>query len=339
MRRRLLSPAKLAGGIVFILVVTALVLYAVPSHNYLLLPDKAHPVGPLVTVQGGHKSQDAGGIYFVDVFERRASVFESLFPWIHNGSTLVPAKLIVPPGVSDQAAQQADLRAMAISQKVAAAVALRRLGYKVVVRPSGVIVAELESTSNAAGKVQSGDVIVSVNGSPTQTITQLRTAMAKIKPGGVVSLAIVRGSQHLIENVKTMPDPTNKNRAIVGFAPEQAAQIKLPIKVRIDTGNVGGPSAGLAFALEVMEKLGHDVDHGYRVAATGEIELNGAVTAIGGVKQKTVGAHATGVDVFLVPVAGDNAREAQRYAHGLRIIPVKSFAQALHALATLPPKR
>ncbi|HEX6789248.1 MAG TPA: S16 family serine protease [Gaiellaceae bacterium] len=338
MQRRLLSPAKLAGGAVFLLVLTALILYAVPSHNYLLLPDKAHPVGPLVTVQGAHKQQDGGGIYFVDVFERRASVFESLFPWIHNGSTLVPASLIVPPGVSDQAAQQADLRAMAISQKVAAAVALRRLGYKVVVRPSGVIVAELESTSHAAGKVQSGDVIVSVNGGPTPTIAQLRTAMAKVKPGAVVSLAIVRGSQHLIENVKTMPDPTDKNRAIVGFAPEQAAQIKLPIKVRIDTGNVGGPSAGLAFALEVMEKLGHDVDHGYRVAATGEIELNGAVTAIGGVKQKTVGAHATGVDVFLVPVAGDNAKEAEHYAHGLRIIPVKSFAQALHALATLPPK-
>jgi Lon-like protease len=338
MRRRLLSPAKLAAGAVFLLVLAALVLYAVPSHNYLLLPDKAHPVGPLVSVQGEHQDRNAGGIYFVDVFERRASMFESLFPWIHSGSTLVPASLIVPPGVSDKAAQQADLRAMAISQKVAAAVALRRLGYKVVVRPSGVIVAELESSSHAAGKVQSGDVIVSVNGTPTQTIAQLRTAMAKVKPGAVVSLALVRGAQHVIENVKTMPDPTDKERAIVGFAPEQAAQIKLPIKVKIDTGNVGGPSAGLAFALEVMEKLGHDVDHGYRVAATGEIELNGAVTAIGGVKQKTVGAHATGVDVFLVPVAGDNAREAQRYAHGLRIIPVKSFAQALHALATLPPK-
>jgi PDZ domain-containing protein len=338
MRRRFLSPAKIGGGAVFLLVLTALVLYVVPSHNYLLLPDKAHPVGPLVTVQGEQSQKEDGGIYFVDVFERRASVFESLFPWIHNGSTLVPASLIVPPGVSDQAARQADLHAMAISQKVAAAVALRRLGYKVVVRPSGVIVAELENTSQAAGKVQTGDLIVSVNGAPTHTIAQLRAAMAKVKPGDVVSLALVRGSQHLIANVKTMPDPLDKHRAIVGFAPEQAAQIKLPIKVRIDTGNVGGPSAGLAFALEVMEKLGHNVDHGYRVAATGEIELNGAVTAIGGVKQKTVGAHATGVDVFLVPVAGDNAREAERYAHGLRIIPVKSFAQALHALATLPPK-
>jgi PDZ domain-containing protein len=109
------------------------------------------------------------------------------------------------------------------------------------------------------------------------------------------------------------------------------------LKVRIDAGNVGGPSAGLAFALEVMEKLGHNVDRGYRVAATGEIELNGAVTAIGGIKQKTFGVREAHADVFLVPV--DNAKDARRYAHGLRIIAVKSFPQALRALATLPPKR
>jgi PDZ domain-containing protein len=338
MQRRLFSPAKLLGGAVFLLVVTGLILRAVPSDDYLLLPDKAHPVAPVVTVQGQHAPQGSGGIYFVDVFERRASVFDSLFPWIHDGSTLVPASLIVPPGVSDQAAQQADLRQMAISQKVAAAVALRRLGYKVDVQPKGVVVTELESASHATGKVQTGDLIVSVNGQPTRTIAQLQSVMAKVKPGEVVSLALVRGSQHLIANVKTIADPQERRRAIIGFAPVQASQIKLPIKVSIVTGNVGGPSAGLAFALEIMEKLGHNVDRGYKVAATGEIGLNGAVIAIGGVKQKTFGAREAGADVFLVPVAGDNAKEAERYAHGLKIIPVKSFAQALHALATLPPK-
>jgi PDZ domain-containing protein len=86
-----------------------------------------------------------------------------------------------------------------------------------------------------------------------------------------------------------------------------------------------------------MEELGRDVDHGYRVAATGALELDGAVTPIGGVKQKTLGVRNADADVFLVP-AGDNAREARRYADGLRIIAVKSFPQALRALATLPRK-
>jgi PDZ domain-containing protein len=329
---------KLALGALILAIVAGVVLYVVPSDDYLLLPDKAHPVAPLVRVQGGHASNGTGGIYFVDVFERRASVFESIFPWIHHGSTLVPARLIVPPGVSDNAVRQADLRAMSISQKVAAAVALRRLGYKVVARPSGVVVAALEGTSHADGKMKPGDLIVSVNRSPTSTISQLRKQMAKVSPGATVTISIVRGTQRLAVRVQTIPDPLDKRRAIIGFSPEQAAEINLPLKVRIDAGNVGGPSAGLAFALEVMEKLGRKIDRGYRVAATGEIELDGQVGAIGGIKQKTFGAREAHADVFLVPVAGDNAKDAVHYAHGLRIIPVKTFAQALRALATLPRK-
>ena len=134
----------------------------------------------------------------------------------------------------------------------------------------------------------------------------------------------------------SMASSYDAKRAIVGFAPEQAATIRLPLAVKIDAGNVGGPSAGLAFALEVMEELGHNVAHGYRVAATGEMELNGAVAPIGGVRQKVFGVREAGVDVFLVP--GENAAVARRYAHGVRVIPVKSFPQALRALATLPPK-
>ena len=84
-----------------------------------------------------------------------------------------------------------------------------------------------------------------------------------------------------------------------------------------------------------MEELGLDPVHGHRVAATGEINPDGSIGPIGGVKQKTIGAREAHVDAFLVP-AGDNAREARKHAGGLRIIPVETFPQALHALATLP---
>jgi PDZ domain-containing protein len=340
--RAKLTPLRLAGTLVGLIVAAAVVLYLVPSNDYLLLPDTAHPVAPLVDVKGGKDPSGPGGIFFVDVFERRASMFESLFPWIHDGATLVPAKLIVPPGVSDNAVRQADLREMSISQRVAAAVALKRLGYKVVARPSGVIVAALDSRSHAVGKLHPSDLIVSVNGVSTDTIAELRAQLAKVKPGEPVERGISRGiaanqGKDFVVTVKTMADAVNEKRAIVGFAPEQAAEIRLPLKVSIDAGNVGGPSAGLAFALEVMEELGHNVDRGYKVAATGQIELDGKVTSIGGVKQKTFGVRKAKADVFLVP-AGENAREARRYANGVRIIAVKSFPQALHALATLPAK-
>ena len=288
-------------------------------------------------VQGGHDPAGPGGIYFVDVFERRANMLESLFPSIRDGSTLVPASAIVPPGVSDAALRRADLRQMSISQRVAAAVAERRLGYHVVAKPSGVIVDAIEIGSHATGKLQPTDVIVAVNDKPTLTIAALRAQLAVVRPGGSVTLRVRRAANVLALTVRTIADPNAPRRAIIGFQPAQAADIHLPLRVEIASGDIGGPSAGLAFALEVMQKLGRNVARGYRVVATGEMLLDGTVAPIGGVKQKTIGARDAKADVFLVP-AGENATEARRYAHGLRIIAVQSFPQALHALATLPPK-
>jgi len=334
---RLLSPARLAGTAVGLLLVAAIVLYLAPSSDFLLLPDRAHAVAPLVHVQGGKPPTGPGGIYFVDVFERRASMLESLFPFIRSGSTLVPAKLIVPPGVSDNALRRADLREMSISERVAAAVALHQLGYHVVAQPSGVIVSALAVGSHAIGKLQPTDVIVAVDERPVRTPSDLRRLIRRHRPGETVRFAVRSGAGLRTVTVKTVADPANPTRAIVGVLVDQSANVRLPVPVRIDTQGVGGPSAGLAFALDLMEQLGRDVDHGYRVAATGEIALDGSVGPIGGVEQKTIGARRSHVDVFLVP-AGDNAREARRYAGGLRIIPVDSFRQALRSLATLPPK-
>ena len=106
----------------------------------------------------------------------------------------------------------------------------------------------------------------------------------------------------------------------------------------IDAGNVGGPSAGLAFALEVMEELGHNVDHGYKVAATGQIELDGTVDADR--RREAEDVRRPEGESGRLPRArlGITRGRRRRYANGLRIIAVKSFPQALHALATLPPK-
>ncbi len=336
-RPRRITPARVAGLLAAALVATLVALYLVPSDDYILLPDVAHPVASLVHVAGGRAASGPGGIYFVDVFERRASELEALFPWLHSNATLEPANAIVAPCSSDQQAEQAALREMSFSQRVAAAVALRRLGYRVGIDRNGVFVSQLIAGTNAPCRLQPNDVIVSVDGTPTPTIGKLHALVSAMKVGTTVALGVRRGGKQITVRVKTSPDPLDPKRAIIGFAPDQSARITLPIRVAIDAGNVGGPSAGLAFALELMEKLGRDVDRGYRVAATGQMELDGSVAPIGGVEQKTIGARRAGVDVFLVP-AGENAQLARRYAGGLRIIAVKTFPQALRALATLPRK-
>jgi PDZ domain-containing protein len=221
---------------------------------------------------------------------------------------------------------------MAFSHRVAAVVALRRLHYHVVAKPTGVLVAQVILGTHAPCHLQDRDVVVAVDGTPTPTEAALHNALGQVEPGAVVKLRVRRDGKLLTVPVRTVDV---QGRALVGFVPDQSATIKLPIRVGIDTGDVGGPSAGLAFALELMQKLGRNVLHGHNVAATGAIELNGAVSPIGGIKQKTYGARKAGVDVFLVP-AGQNARDARRYAGPVRIIPVRTLDQALHALATLP---
>jgi PDZ domain-containing protein len=330
-----LTPARLAAAGLLLLVIVGLVLWLAPSDSYIFLPDKAHPVAPLVSVPGGKEPRDGGGIYFVDVFVRKASWLERLFPGIREGSTIVPASVVQPPGVSERARRTEDLRAMSRSQEVAAAVALRTLGYKVTAQSTGVLVQDVARDAPAAGRLQPTDVIVSVDGQRVRTPAELRRLLGAHPVGTRFRIGVRRGNGLQEVVVRTVADPSRRGHPILGIYVAQAATVHLPVNVRIDAGDVGGPSAGLAFALDILEELGRDVDHGHRIAATGEIDFDGTVEQIGGIRQKTIGVREAGIHLFLVP-AGENAVEARRYADGVRIIPVKNFQQALRALATLP---
>jgi PDZ domain-containing protein len=336
---RLLSPFRLAWAGFILLVVTLTILLTQGSDKYLEIPDNAHPLANLVQVRDAKPDADGGGIYYVDVLLNRASLLESYIPFIRpEGSDLIDRSQVVEPGITDQESRQLDLATMKISQDIASVVALRELGYRVPISPGGIRVVAVTAGSRASGVLRPGDVIVAANGKQVRTQTDIAAVLARRKPGDTVKITVRRGGKKLTFSIRTTADPQNPKRAIVGVLPIQALSVRLPFAIKFNLRKVGGPSAGLAFALELLEKKGRDVDRGYKIAATGEIQLNGSVTRIGGIKQKTIGARKSHVDVFLVPVDGDNARDAKRYADGLRIIPVKSFQQALQALATLPPK-
>ena len=319
--------------------VTGLVLWRYPSDTYVLLPDQAHPAGAVVSVKGAKPDRNGGGIYFLDVIQRKATLLEDMFhSTAPSGASFVPPAEVTPPGVSESQTEQVDLGEMALSQQIAAAVGERAFGYKVTTNPSGARVVLVEGGAPADGKLLPGDVIVAVDGHPVKTSAAARALLRRRKPGDTLRLGVRNRSGLRTVDIKTIADPKHPSTPIVGIYIDQAAQIHLPVPVKIQTGNIGGPSAGLAFALEVLQKLGRNVDRGYKVAATGEIFLDGAVGPIGGARQKIYGARKSGVDVMLVP-AGDNAKIAKRYAGSVKVIPVESFRQALHALATLPPKR
>jgi Lon-like protease len=336
---RMLSPFRLISAGLILLIATLLILVTRTSDSYLEIPDNAHPLADLVKVPDARPDMNGGGIYYVDILLKPASLLESLVPVVRpDGSDLIDRTQVVQPGISDQERFELDLATMKVSQSIASVVALRQLGYRVPISPAGVRVVAITSGSRAAGQLRPGDVIVGANGKQVRTRTDLAAALARLKPGDVAKITIRRGGKKLQFSIRTTADKQEPKRAIIGVLPIQALNVRLPFPIQFNLRKVGGPSAGLAFALQLLEKKGRDIDHGYKIAATGEIQLDGSVTRIGGIKQKTIGARKSDIDVFLVPVDGDNAREAKRHAGGLRIIPVKSFQQALQALATLPPK-
>jgi PDZ domain-containing protein len=328
---RWFTPARLAAGGLFLLGAAAFVLWLLPADGTdIRLVDPAHPVDPIVSVPDDAKTPSPGPIYFVDVRERQARLLERLVPFLRpSGSSIVPA-----PPVSSTVEQQIGQQDMTESQKVAAVVALDHLGYKVHATSGGVTVVLVEKGAPAAKVLRTSDVIVAADGHKVTSVLALRAVLAKHRPGDVVQITFARAGKRKTVAIKTVADPQDSKRALVGVSARDNLTVKLPVKIKIDAGGVGGPSAGLAFALDILQELGRNVTHGHKIAATGEIALDGTVGPIGGVKQKTFGARKAGVDAFLVP-AGENAQEARRYADGLRIIPVKNFPQALRALATL----
>jgi PDZ domain-containing protein len=325
-------PLALVVVLLALAVATAGVLWFVPSDHYIVLPDRARPVDPLVSIPGESRDDDEAGVYMVDVRVGRASLLERLAPSLHEGATLVPAEVLNPAGVSDRQRRTSSLNQMSRSQLVAITVALRELGREVSVDPAGAEVVLVQPGSPADGTLLVGDVVVEALGRPVETTADLRRVMSPVSPGATVELTVRRGEDEVDLRVGTRATQEGPRRAVVGVQVRDAEDFEFPLDVEIDAGSIGGPSAGLAFALQIVDELGNDLDGGRRVVATGEITLEGDVLAVGGIPQKTIGARETEADVFLVPDA--NAAEARRFAEDLEIVAVSDFDEALSVLAT-----
>jgi PDZ domain-containing protein len=322
-------PLTALVGVVVAFAALVGVLWLIPSNHYLVRPAPARPVDPLVSVPGESTAVRKAGIYMVAVRVSRASLFERLFPGIYGHADLVPEHVLNPTGVSDQQRKEQGFEQMSHSQKVAVAVALRELGYTV---RGGAKIARFTPNAAAAGTLRVGDLVVEARGQIVDSPDDLARIMRAVRPGQSVPLVVRRGDRTLRVTAATRADADDPDRAVLGVFLEEPNEFRFPVNVRISTPGIGGPSAGLAFALDIVDERGHDIDRGRTVVATGELSLGGQVLPIGEIQQKTVGAREAGANIFLVPDA--NAAEARKNAQGLRIVPVSTFSEALAALAT-----
>jgi Lon-like protease len=269
-----------------------------------------------------------GGIYMVDILVRRASLFERIFPQVYGDAELVPQEVVNPAGLSERERKQESLSEMSVSQQIAIAVALENLGHDV--DPLGAEVVRIVPDAPAEGKLEVGDVIVGLKGEKVSSPEELIRLMRGHRPGTPVRLTVRRKGRELDLVVGTRAAGGDEQRAVVGV--QIQPEFRFPVGIRIDARNIGGPSAGLAFALDIVDELGDDLDRGRRVVVTGTLDLDGTVGAIGGIEQKTVGARLVDADLFLVP--DGNAADARSNAEGLEIVAVSNFEEALAALTT-----
>src|SRR6185503_10095344 len=230
-----------ASGL-FLLGAAAFVLWLLPdSGTDIRLVDPAHPVDPIVSVPDDARTPQPGPIYFVDVREREARLLERLLPFVRpSGSSLVPA-----PPVSS-----------AVEQQIGAVVALDHLGYKVKATSGGVTIVLVQQGAPAAKILRTSDVIVAADGHKVSSVANLRAVLARHRPGDVVRITFVRDGKRMTAAIKTVADPQDPKRALVGVSARDNLKVTLPVRIKIDAGGVGGPSAGLAFALDILQELG-----------------------------------------------------------------------------------
>ncbi len=309
------------------------------SGYYAFLPDPAHPAAQVVHVAGEQQPAQGSGFYFVDVNLLQANLIQKLWAeHLVDGAALVPDSQILSPGQSNQQRVSEDMRAMTSSQQTAQVVAERALGKPVTIDPLGAQLVAIENGLPAArAGIKAGDIVTAANGHQVHSAADLISAMSGVKPGAQVQLVLTKAGSVTLTTVANSKLP---GRALIGVSIDDAVRVgRIPIPVTFSTGGIGGPSAGLAFSLEIYDALsGRHLLNGHKIAVTGELDLSGGVHEIGGVQQKTVGAIDAGADVFIVP-KGANERDARAAAHGrITIIGVTSFDQALAAIRKLPKR-
>ena len=344
-RRERLPTSRLwwFTGPVMVLLLGVILLTAVKPVPYrALLPGSARSVGPLVTikpVKGGPvppKEDPHDSPLFVTVSVRTPTGLEALWRMRDKSVEIVPAEVITG-GQSQKQNTQFNLQLMTDSKDKAKKVAMERAGYEVKVTPTGAVVTDLDPDLPVAEKIHPGDTIVEADGKPVTTTADVKTAIQAHRPGDTIVLKVepFDGTPARTETVKISENPQKKGTPLLGVSLEDRPKYDFPLDVQIDSGQVGGPSAGLAFTLAILDRLTPGKLTGPEpVAVTGTIELDGTVGPVGGVVQKTEAAVREGAKLFIVP--DDEYADAKRAARGrLEVRKVSNLDEALAVLRSV----
>ena len=330
---------------VVMLLVLALASSMLTLPYYAIAPGSAREVNDLITAPEGRRFPPKGEVLLATVSLRRVTPLGALQGWLDQDIDVVPEEQILGT-TKPKDLHQVNIQLMDDSKQVATTVGLRKAGFDVGEHGEGALIAAINEGAPAEGRVEAGEVITAVDEHPVALSDDVIAILKPHRPGDVLRVEISRGdgSPPRTEDVKLGSAPGDRSSCRVDGPADglpclgvqlrtKGRRFDYPFQVDIDSGTIGGPSAGLAFALGVIDAVTPgELTGGRRVAATGTIDLNENVGPVGGVFQKTAAVKDQGAELFLVPPQEyEDAR--QRAGNDVKVVKVATLDEALAALA------
>jgi Lon-like protease len=333
-RVRALIVAGVLFIVLFVLALTMPVPYVIlsPGPTFNTLGKDPYSSSDVIVLNGTTSKSTSGNLNMttVSVSGDDVSAFQALWGWLQGDEVVVPTSSVYPPGTTQKQTDQQNAQDFTQSQDNATAAALCQLGY-----PKGFGVIDVVASGPSQGKLKPGDALRSVDGKATTTTAQLTSVLTALTPGTTVPVAVTRGGRTVTVDVKlgTYPkQPGVQQRAggYLGIVPDTTCLA--PFTVTINLEDVGGPSAGMMFALGIIDKIGKvDLTGGKFIAGTGTIDPDGKVGPIGGIQLKMIAARRKGASVFLAP-SGNCSDVKGAIPSGLKVVKVGTLSEAVDDL-------
>lgn len=322
---------------------------------YIMSPGSAYDVSQFVDVQNGHTEHN-GSFHLMTVSMMRATPLLYGIALVRDHQEIMKLTNVRQKEEDDEEYNVRQLKLMTDSQFNALFVAFSKANLDYQVTYKGVFVLNVLAGGAADGIMKAGDEIIEINGKRIQQQNELAEIMNKAQIDDEVELVINRKNEILTKKIKLKEIPDANGRVGIGIIFTESKSIKTDPKVKINAEDIGGPSAGLMFTLEILDQLlPEDLTKGYKVAGTGEMNEDGTVGRIGGIERKVIAAERDGMEIFFAPndTITDEMKKlnptiksnyeaavqtAKEISTDMKIVPVKTVDDALNYLEQLQEK-
>ena len=326
---------RIARYLALFIVVASLVTAAwLRLPYYAVGPGPAREVTPLIRFEGPERYESSGKLVMTTVRWYQVTPIQAMITWFDPNASLISQDVLYQPGTDREQERRRSLSDMDQSKIHASFLVLSRLTDYPKEHGSGALVEGIVPTCPAAGELFPGDLVTAIDGREIDSRNEASRAIEAARPGEPLTFHIrAAGEEHDVQVTRDRCIDEAPKRAFVGVNMVQA----FPFPLSIESGDIGGPSAGLMWALGLYDLMtSGDLTGGRTIAGTGTIALDGTVGPIGGITDKVVAAERSGADLFLVPV--DDMPELEGTdTGGLEIVPVATFDEALGALGVPQP--